>query len=200
MCSPFFLFHGCYAVAMWEPPLAVALLLYSYSATPLPETANNVSRYEQASGTAESERRAPAPDLHAAVRAGDVDEVSRLLDAGADPNSLDALGGTALLTACWLGQRPVVSMLLAHGANVNAIHREAGASALQYAVLKGRADIVELLLKGGADVSIQYRGGQTVLHLAAARPSVPVLDQLITAKADLTAKDDLGKTPLDEAV
>jgi ankyrin repeat protein len=117
-----------------------------------------------------------------------------------DPNSLDPLGGTPLLTACWLGHTSVVSLLLSHGANVNAIHREAGASALEYAVLKSRPDIVELLLAAGANIGKKYRGGQTVLHLAAARASVQVLNQLIEAKADLMATDDLGNTALDEAV
>ncbi len=158
----------CYAVPMWEPPLAVALLLWSHSAIPSLQTTGAVDRQQQASGPAASEKPSAALDLHAAVRAGNVQEVSRLLDAGADPNSLDALGGTPLLTACWLGHASIVSLLLAHGAHVNAIHREAGASAIEYAVLKGRADIVELLVKGGADLSMRYRGGQTVLHLAAA--------------------------------
>jgi len=126
--------------------------------------------------------------------------VTRLLAAGADPNALDPLGGTPLLTACWLGHTSVVSLLLSRGANVNAIHREAGASALEYAVLKSRPDIVELLLAAGANVGKRYRGGQTVLHLAAARASVPVLEQLISAKADLAATDDLGNTAVDEAV
>ncbi len=67
-------------------------------------------------------------------------------------------------------------------------------------MLKGRPDIVELLLAAGANVGKRYRGGQTVLHLAAARGLTPVVNQLISAKADLAATDELGNTPLDEAV
>jgi ankyrin repeat protein len=190
---------------MWEPPLALALLVHSYVVTQNSQGSHSLDPNEQISGASASRKAAPADAeaglaLHAAIRAGDLKEVTRLLAAGADPNSLDPLGGTPLLTACWLGQTSIVSLLLAHGANVNAVHREAAASALEYAVLKGRPDIVELLLAAGANVGTRYRGGQTVLHLAAARASVPVLNQLLSAKADLAATDDLGNMPLDEAV
>src|SRR3954447_22198999 len=190
---------------MWEPSLALALLLSSYLAPPTAQSEGHLNHPPANIATAMLGRSTPteadsANALHAAVRAGNLKEVTRLLDAGVDVNSPDDLGGTPLLTACWSGHAPIVSLLLSRGANVNAIHREAGASALQYAVLKGRPDLVELLLRAGADVARRYRGGQTVLHLAAARTSVPVLDQLITARADLAATDDRGNTPLDEAV
>ena len=189
---------------MWEPPLVFALLLHSYLAPAAPQSDRHQSRAE-GSGTATAVQTEPANTdaagaLHAAVRAGDVNEVLRLLTAGADPNAPDALGGAPLLTACWLGHASIVSVLLSHGANVNAIHREAGASALEYAVLKGRPDIVEMLLRAGANVGKRYRDGQTVLHLAAARTSVPVIDELIAAGADPAAIDATGNTPLDLAV
>ena len=188
---------------MWEPPLALALLLHSFLTRPVPPSHENQDRSAQRSGTATTSKVEPADAalaLHAAVRAGDVDEVIRLLAAGANPNSPDALGGAPLLTASWLGQARIVSALLSHGANANAIHREAGASALEYAVLKGRPDIVEMLLAAGANVRKRYRDGQTVLHLAAARTSVPIIDDLIAAGADLAATDEMGNTSLDVAV
>jgi ankyrin repeat protein len=191
---------------MWGPLLALALLLLpSYLATPAAQSNGHLNRSPGTiaavmTGRSISSENDSANALHAAVRAGDLEEVTRLLDAGVDANAPDDLGGTPLLTACWSGQVSIVSLLLSRGANVNAIHREAGASALQYAVLKGRPDIVELLLAAGADVARRYRGGQTVLHLAAARTSVPVVDQLIKERADLAATDDRGNTPLDEAV
>jgi uncharacterized protein len=199
---PFLLSERCYAVPMCGLVLALALLFGSRVA---PFSSEPVRQETQSVGVA-GESPAPAGHadsavaLHAAVRAGNLDAVSRLLNAGADPNCRDVLGGTPLLTASWFGEASMVSLLLSHGADANAIHREAGASALEYAVLKGRPDIVELLLAAGANVGRKYRGGQTVLHLAAARSSVPVLEDLIAAKADLAATDDLGNTPLQQAV
>jgi len=186
---------------MWEPALALALLLgphFISLGTQVDQQQESVT--QPTSGRPARVVADPALTLEAAVRAGDAAAVARLLNAGADPNSRDVLGGTPLLTASWLGNASVVSLLLSHGADANAIHREAGASALEYAVLKGRADIVQSLLAAGADVEKKYRGGQTVLHLAAARTSVTVLDQLIAARGNLAATDDLGNTPLDDAV
>ena len=152
---PFLLSRRCYAVAMWEPALALALLLGPHFiplGTQVDQQGESVTR-------ATSERPAPAVadpalTLEAAVRAGNAAAVARLLNAGADPNSKDVLGGSPLLTASWLGNASIVSLLLSHGADANAIHREAGASALEYAVLKGRPDIVESLLAAGADVGL----------------------------------------------
>jgi uncharacterized protein len=186
---------------MWEPALALALLLgphFISLGTQVDQQQESVT--QQTPGRPSRVVADPALTLEAAIRAGDAAAVARLLNAGADPNSRDVLGGTPLLTASWLGNASVVSLLLSHGADANAIHREAGASALEYAVLKGRADIVQSLLAAGADVEKKYRGGQTVLHLAAARTSVTVLDQLIAARGNLAATDDLGNTPLDDAV
>src|SRR6185312_14140559 len=186
---------------MWALPLALLLLLHSYfliQNSPIHPASN------ESKSSAPTAGAAAGPDmvlaLHSAVRTGDLEQVIRLLEAGADPNSLDPLGGTPLLTACWLGHTSIASALLSRGADVDAVHREAGATALEYAVLKGRPDVVHLLLAAGADTARRYRGGQTVLDLAAARPPVAIVDELISAKADLAATDDLGNAPLDEAV
>ena len=194
---PFLLSERCYAVAMWEPVLALALFFGSHF---VPVSSQVDQQGTSAIGVAREKPADPGRMLDAAVRAGNASAVARLLEAGADPNAKDVLGGTPLLTASWLGDASIVSLLLSHGADANAIHREAGATALEYTVLKGRADLVQLLLAAGANVEKKYRGGQTVLHLAAARSSVPVLDELIAAKADMAATDDLGNTPLDDAV
>src|SRR5947209_8514563 len=93
---------------MWEPPLALALLLHSYFAAPNARTDAGLDRHGRVAGASAS-KMPPTGEpgtglaLHSAVRAGDAEQVTRLLDAGADPNSLDPLGGTPLLTACRLG-------------------------------------------------------------------------------------------------
>jgi ankyrin repeat protein len=120
--------------------------------------------------------------LHAAVRAGNLSEVQRLLDAA------------------WAGNTAIAEFLIQHAADVNAHHREAGSTPLQYAVLTNRADMVRLLLKAGALTAGSYREGQSVLHMAAARGSAPIIELLLDAKADLQALDSNGNTPLDSAV
>src|SRR5438477_3195302 len=83
--------------------------------------------------------------LHAAVRAGNLDEVKRSVSAGADVNARDPLGSTPLLIAAWSGNTEIVSFLLAHGALVNAARPEDNSTALRCAVLAAQADTVKLL-------------------------------------------------------
>jgi len=143
----------------------------------------------------------PGEALHAAVRAGKLAEVQRLVNSGAPVDARDALGSTPLLDAAWAGNTAIGAFLIQHGADVNARHTEAGSSPLQYAVLTGHVELVHLLLKAGARVAGDYRDGQSLLHVAAARGSVPIIDALLEdPKADVQALDANGNTPLDSAV
>jgi len=142
----------------------------------------------------------PAEALHAAVRAGNLAEVQRLVKEGTPVDVRDTLGSTPLLDAAWAGENEIAAFLIEHGADVNARHSEAGSTPLQYAVLTGRASMARLLLKAGARVVGEYRDGQSLLHVAAARGNGQILEELIDAKADVQALDANGNTPLDSAV
>ena len=89
-------------------------------------------------------------NLHAAVRAGDVHAVERLVAAGAPVDARDELGSTPLLDAAWSGNNEIADFLIRHGSDINAKHGEAGSTPLQYAVLTGRPAMVRLLLDAGA--------------------------------------------------
>ena len=66
-------------------------------------------------------RAAPTPmDIHAAVRAGDVEQVDAALKSGAGLNSPDNWGRTPLIVALQQGKAPVVEMLIDRGASVAA--------------------------------------------------------------------------------
>jgi uncharacterized protein len=138
--------------------------------------------------------------LHAAVRAGNLDEVKRLVSAGADVNARDPLGSTPLFVAAWSGNTEIASFLLAHGALVNASRPEDNSTALRCAVLAGQAETVELLLASGARVDTRYSSNQTVLHLAAARANAQIVDLLLASHADIGWVDVNGNTALDTAV
>jgi ankyrin repeat protein len=166
-------------------PAALALILFSG---------------QHSSSLAPKSPETPGEALHAAVRAGDLAEVKRLVTGGAPVNARDTLGSTPLLDAAWGGNTDIASFLIQHGADVNARHLEADSTALQYAVLTGRANMVQLLIQTGAHVGGEYRDGQTLVHVAAARGSIPVLDLLIDAKAGIQSLDANGNTPLDSAV
>jgi ankyrin repeat protein len=94
-----------------------------------------------------------APPLHTAAGRGDLDEVNRLLGAGADPDARDDVdNATPLHFAANAGHLDVVKRLLDAGADVNAHGDDHEANVLGWATcLRGYHDAVaRLLLAHGA--------------------------------------------------
>ena len=134
--------------------------------------------------------------LHEAARKGDVEEVKRLLDNGADVWAQD-MGTTALYWAAF-DHVEVVKVLLEHGANVWAKGTD-GWTALHNAAFRGRGDIVTVLLEHGADVGARDEDGKTALFYAAQNGNVDVVKVLVEHGADVEAKDKDGWTALHRA-
>ncbi|MGD8377061.1 MAG: ankyrin repeat domain-containing protein, partial [Acidobacteriota bacterium] len=115
----------------------------------------------------------PSPEeLFAAVRAGDVAETGRLLDAGVPLESEDNYGSTPLLMAAANGRVDVVRLLLDRGADPD--HRETfyGAGALDMALFGDHPDVALLLVEAGADgretaLAVALQGGNLELARAA---------------------------------
>jgi ankyrin repeat protein len=93
-------------------------------------------------------------DLIKAAFSGNVQEVERLLEKGADVNTKRDNGMTALIGASLEGQDDVVKLLLAKGADVDAkvffFGRSNGATAYDLASQAGHQEIVKLLVRAGA--------------------------------------------------
>jgi ankyrin repeat protein len=87
--------------------------------------------------------------------------IQRLLDAGVDPNIVDATGETPLMVAARNGQPSALGVLLGHGARVDARDPEFEQTALMIAVRENHSAAVELLLSSGAAVNAQTRKGPT---------------------------------------
>ena len=89
---------------------------------------------------------------------GDEPALSRLLSRGADPNSVDGCGSTALQRAASEGKEGCVGLLLEAGAAVDQTDEHPvtwasyGETALLNAVCKGHIAICGLLLEAGAAV------------------------------------------------
>ena len=86
-----------------------------------------------------------------AVRAGDIEAVRALLDAGVVVDVHSRAKSTALMRAAGEGHKQIVELLLERGANVNAFN-ESRETALTRAATHGDISIVELLLSAGAKV------------------------------------------------
>jgi ankyrin repeat protein len=83
-----------------------------------------------------------------------------LIRAGADVNSADDNGDTALIIAATESSDEVFQTLVERGANPNARGLN-GETALHYVAMNGLLDRAKLLLNHGADPTIRNSGGKT---------------------------------------
>jgi ankyrin repeat protein len=104
--------------------------------------------------------------LHRAAYLGLTDAVRSLMHFGANPNTRDAHGETALHKACRAGNVSVVEVLRER-CDLNAVNG-AGLTPLHWACLAGRADVAEYLLTHGADPCLRaaHLDGLSPLDLA----------------------------------
>jgi len=126
----------------------------------------------------------------AAARAGDIDAVKKQLAAGADVNTPEADGTSALLWAAYQSSPELVQMLVKAGADVNAAN-SFGVTPLLQAARYGDAATMSVLLKAGADIKKAEREGETSLMAAARAGGVAAVKLLIDHGADVNARESL---------
>jgi ankyrin repeat protein len=93
-----------------------------------------------------------------------LDGVRFLAKLGADVDSTNEFGDTALIDVACLGNDKVAEVLLEHGANPNA-YSETNDNPLHCAVASGNARLVGLLLDYGAKYSYETDIGETVVDV-----------------------------------
>lgn len=131
-------------------------------------------------------------ELKQASVAGDLTELQRLLDAGADPNSTDEHGSGTLLSF----HPSIITYLLSHGADPNIQTNENGSSVLAGLAYVNQLECVRLLLEHGANPNLgRDASGETPLHHALAKNEsdrVPLVKLLLDYGADPNAKTNPG--------
>ena len=138
----------------------------------------------------------PDVPLIEAVKAGDREAASRLLNAGEDPNAALPDGTTALHWAAYRDDIDAVELLVAAGAAVGAANRY-GATPLSLAADAGYGAVVERLLAAGADANTALPGGETTLMSAARTGNLQSVAALVGAGADVNAAEETrGQTAL----
>jgi RNA polymerase sigma factor (sigma-70 family) len=161
----------------------------------------------------ESGAFARAVQFFIAVRAGDIAQVRRLLDAHpglvgeherwdeelARTNRMPAIGSfTALHRAAYYGDADLAALLLERGADVNA-RTKIGQTPLHVAVLLDWPAITALLLERGADSNTITDRGMTPLHWAVIRGRAGQVSLLVQAGARADLPDAEGRSPRDWA-
>ena len=136
--------------------------------------------------------------LHEAARAGDLDEVDRLLSSGLPVDVENRIGYTPLMEGAREGHAAVVRKLIEVGADP--MHRGndlgMGMTALHLAADRNQPEIARILLNAGTPVDIGNVTGGTPLLWALGEGATETAFVLLDAGADPTLEDDLGYSAL----
>eukprot|EP01047_Picozoa_sp_COSAG01_P051082 COSAG01_NODE_5229_length_4399_cov_36.514419_3_plen_399_part_00 len=150
--------------------------------------------------------------LQFAASIGDIAAMGQLLDGGADPNALVALGVedptlpgqkmrmTALTTALGYKQDAAVQLLLERGADPS-LAVSTGLTPLILAAIHGNVAAVQLLLaqKVALDCVCRLSGG-TAFHYACSGGHADVVEALLRAGCDTTMRGKDDMTGRDQAI
>jgi uncharacterized protein len=131
-----------------------------------------------------------------AVKSQNTSRARTLIKQGADVNSTQPDGATALHWAVQWNDADTVELLLKAGAKVD-VSNDYGATPLWLAAQNGSAPLVERLLKAGANPNIGLASGETPLMTAARAGSVGAVRALVKGGAHLEAAESFrGQTAL----
>jgi len=126
------------------------------------------------------------PDLIRAVRDGRLDVARGLLDHGADPNTAQGDGATALHHAAHRDDLDAASLLLGAGAAVS-VANQLGATPLWLAARNGSAAMARHLLEAGADADAPLTMGETPVMTAARSGDLETVRLLLAHGAEVNA-------------
>ncbi|NWS40888.1 CDN2B inhibitor, partial [Probosciger aterrimus] len=111
--------------------------------------------------------------LCSAAARGDLEEVRRLLDGGADPNATNSFGRTPL-QVMMLGSPRVAELLLQRGADPNRPDPSTGCLPAHDAARAGFLETLAVLHRAGARLDLPDGSGHLPLDVAEGGPHGPV--------------------------
>lgn len=137
------------------------------------------------------------PRIADAAMRGDVMAVRALLQQGADLNTAQGDGMTALHWAAARGDQELARLLLGSGANPKAVTRIGRHTPLHVAASGGHHLVVRALVDANVDVDALTTTGVAPLHFAAASGSRGTIKILVESGADVNGREpQWGQTPL----
>ena len=117
-----------------------------------------------------------------ATKYQELDEVNKLIAAGASVNTKDDEGNTPLMIASRHDFRPIAKALIRAHADVN-MQDKGGNTALMQATMFGYTGMNKLLLSAGANMSIENREGKTAMYYAKNYPKLKkIFDEMVAAQ------------------
>jgi uncharacterized protein len=134
-----------------------------------------------------------------AAASGDLQEIRRLLAAGAPIDPRDGQGRTALLLAVDANHVAIAKALLAAGASVNAQAENLDTPWL-LAGARGRTEMIAMMLPRTPDLTVRNRFGGDALIPACERAHVEAVPLLLKVGIDVNHVNNLGWTCLLEIV
>ncbi len=123
-------------------------------------------------------------DLNKACFSGNLEEVKRLVNAGAEVNFKHINETTPLYNAVWRGHVSIVKFLISKGANLNATNFGIKQPALFKACANGSFELVKILVEAGADINIKDSEGTTPLYAVFGGDVSQIIPYLISKGAD----------------
>ena len=130
--------------------------------------------------------------FYLALFAQQLEAAGFLLESGANPNAVGALG-SAVLLAVLAGDPELLRLILIAGGDPNQIE---GPMPLITAAAQGRSDLVDVLLAHSAKIDAVDGSQRTALHRAAEKGDLDTIARLLEAGADPLALTDIGKPPI----
>ncbi|XP_076969544.1 ankyrin repeat domain-containing protein 42 isoform X2 [Tamandua tetradactyla] len=127
-----------------------------------------------------------------AIQAGDIKQLSKIVESGASINEVDILHKfTPLHWAAHYGSLECLHWLLWHGADITRVTMK-GWTAAHIAAIRGQDACMQALMINGANLSVQDDRGCTPLHLAATHGHSFTLQIMLRSGVDpsLTDKRD----------
>jgi ankyrin repeat protein len=136
-------------------------------------------------------------DFFAAIKKRDIATITRLLDSGIDPDSMNDSGLRGLHIAVRVDDSAVIRLLLEKGADPKLGKKDdALATPLAEAINFGRAAAAAILSTRGGEVNGVFGNGWSALHKACDLGKSHVAEKLLQAGVDGSIKTASGTTPL----
>jgi ankyrin repeat protein len=137
--------------------------------------------------------------LRRAMYSHDYAEARRLVDSGADPNTLSGWGSPFVYWCAEKGKIDLIDFALEKGADINATNKN-GETALHKAAYIGKVEIIDHLVDRGANLNQKTIYDATPLFVAVLGKQPESVKKLLCRGADPSIKDRNGVSAVQKAI